>query len=271
MFKDLNNQDQDQNNNKIKINTKVNFADNLKSRLFSAIENQNFKGFNFSKEKNSSVHYDQDENVKDDKEYKFDEYKPEDINEFFELTEEWSDTFLISRKGDIDFVQSASKIYISYGEVIDDEENSNDSFDENERENRKDKFYFFEPDFDKLNKGHFYEILNLVYNPEKLDSGFYVKYKSHSEYLYKNNLVILNKNFTLVKYCPPYLIFRDIDEEKELVVVLLKNKNDNEKYLLIISYFPIVTFPCVMYYLKEFITLYNKNFDLDDMYGRYHF
>lgn len=264
MFKDLGKQES-------KSTNKVNFADNLKSRLFSAIENQNFKGFNFGKEKNSSIHHDLDDEIKDDKEYKFDEYKPEDIDEFFELTEEWSDTFLISRKGEIDFVQSASKIYLSYGEILEEDEISDDSEDENEKENRKDKFYQFDLDIGKLNKGHFYEILNLVYNPEKLDSGFYLKYKSHAEYLYKNNLVILNKNFSLIKYVPPYLIFRDIDEEKELVVVMLKNKNDNEKYLLLISYFPIVTFPCVMLYLKEFINLYNKNFELDDMYGRYHF
>lgn len=194
-----------------------------------------------------------------------DEFIPEDLKEFFQVTEEWADTYIISKNRKINFIQSAGTIYVSNGLQVKVEEDSF-NFDKNFK---KEEVYNFEFNLKQVKLNMFDELLNVVYNEEKIEKNFFTKYKSVSDYLYKKGLILLKKNFFLIKYNLPFIILREENEEKDIVVIKLKNSETNEEYVMIIAYFPVITFPCVVHYLKEFLKLYNSKLFVDDIYNRY--
>lgn len=199
-------------------------------------------------------------------ESKLDEIIPEDLPEFFSLTEEWADTYIVSKTGRLTFAQVASKVYCTYGVFLNEDDGEN-SF--NSGNFKREELYTFDVNPKLIKPSMFKEILAAMYNEEELEKNFYEKNKSVGEYLYKKGLIMLNKSFNLIKYCLPFAIFRSDGDEKELAVIKIKDSVTKDESLLIIGYFPVITFPCVHFYIKGFFELYNKNLVIDDIYERY--
>ena len=211
-----------------------------------------------------------------EEESKLDEFKPDDLVEFFSMTDEWSDVYLISKKCDLEFVQSNGRIYIKEGKELDENNLTKDSNDEEEiyKDHHADEFELNVKALLVQREELFNEILAVCYHQDKINKLISSsKHKSMSEYLYEYGLICLKKNFILIKHCPPFIIFKEEHDTKDMCVIMLKDKKTNLKYLLIIGYFRIITFPCIIHYLKQFVDIYaneiGKQFEYDDIYDRY--
>jgi hypothetical protein len=236
------------------INTRLNAKDATNKTL-----NTNKVEQNYNKQSNLK----QKEVVE---ESKLDEIIPEDLPEFFSLTEEWADTYIITKTGKLAFAQVASNIYCTYGVFLKEDDGDN-SF--NSGNYKREELYTFDVNPKMIKPSMFKEILAAMYNEEDLEKNFYDKNKGVGEYLYNKGLMMLNKSFSLIRYCLPFAIFRMDGDEKDVAVIKIKDSVTKDEYLLIIGYFQVITFPCVYYYVKGFFEIYNKNLVVDDIYERY--